>query len=985
VGPRITDGVLEGYLNCKLKGYLRLKGETGPRSDFETLMTGLRDKLRGEAYEKMAARPHGSEVLRGVEIDAKTLKRGASLILDATMEDDIWSLHFDGLMRVEGPSRLGGFHYAPILVVEGEKVRRDQKRLLETLGLVIGDLQAKQPAYGIVVRGRGLKVGRVRLSPGSRLPRRTLEEAKRLAAAESPPKLMLNDHCQVCEYRQRCHLQAVKEDNLSLLRGIGEKEIKNHARRGIFTVTQLAHTFRPRRKGRRVERKVYHRYHALSALAIRDGRIYVFGTPQVPAGPVAVYLDVEGKPDEGFVYLIGLLVVRGGQEAHHSFWADSPDQERIIFERFLDEVERLDDFTMYCYGGYERAFITRMRKTTDRKGLVDRVLASLVNVLSQVYTHFYFPTYSNGLKDVGRCLGFSWSDDEASGVQSIAWRMRWEATRDEQWRQRLTTYNSEDCLALRKVTELVRSVSVDDPPGTGLPSAGADGPPIAWVHEIDRLANDRKWGPNRFVHPEFEFINGCSYFDYQRERVFVRTSSVLRRRKARGHGSQHNRSLRKSKDYVILSTNCESCGSGDVELVYSGEKLVKGTRVKRAFDLVITPGGVRRKVIECRSPVHRCRACGEHFVPRSYRNLDKNFHNLKSWAINLHVAYRHSFMTLEELFRSTFNLKVFTTELIAFKSMMAAAYGAAYRRLLDNILAGRVLLADETEVKLKTGKGFVWVFASLEEVVYMYRPTREGGFLREYLKDFHGVLVSDFYSAYDSMECPQQKCLIHLIRDINQDLLNNPFDEELRSITRPFGTLLRSIVSTVDQHGLKRRHLKRHEKEVASFFDRLGEQSCTSDAAEALRGRLLKGREKLFTFLDHDGVPWNNAIAENAIKRFAYYREDTVGIMTEAGLGDYLVLLSLFQTCRNRGVSFLKFLLSREPDVDSFCEGRRPKRRPPVIEVYPDGYIPPHFAKLRGRAKGDDAPTAPVDVQEGTDGQGSEDRPPRADPEPPHR
>jgi len=55
--------------------------------------------------------------------------------------------------------------------------------------------------------------------------------------------------------------------------------------------------------------------------------------------------------------------------------------------------------------------------------------------------------------------------------------------------------------------------------------------------------------------------------------------------------------------------------------------------------------------------------------------------------------------------------------------------------------------------------------------VYLYKPTREGEFLRELLKSFHGVLVSDFYSAYDAIECPQQKCLIHLIRDINQELL----------------------------------------------------------------------------------------------------------------------------------------------------------------------------------------------------------------------
>jgi hypothetical protein len=55
------------------------------------------------------------------------------------------------------------------------------------------------------------------------------------------------------------------------------------------------------------------------------------------------------------------------------------------------------------------------------------------------------------------------------------------------------------------------------------------------------------------------------------------------------------------------------------------------------------------------------------------------------------------------------------------------------------------------------------------------------------------------------------------MRDINQELLCNPFDEELHGITRSFGILLRAIVSTVDAHGLRRRHLKKHDREVANF------------------------------------------------------------------------------------------------------------------------------------------------------------------------
>ena len=76
----------------------------------------------------------------------------------------------------------------------------------------------------------------------------------------------------------------------------------------------------------------------------------------------------------------------------------------------------------------------------------------------------------------------------------------------------------------------------------------------------------------------------------------------------------------------------------------------------------------------------------------------------------------------------------------------------------------------------------------------------------------------------------------------------------------------------------------------------------------------------------------NNNNAENAIKRFAYYREDTVGIMKESGLTSYLVLLSICHTCRYKGVSFLKFLLSREQDVDVFCKGKQQKREA-IIET----------------------------------------------------
>ena len=110
---------------------------------------------------------------------------------------------------------------------------------------------------------------------------------------------------------------------------------------------------------------------------------------------------------------------------------------------------------------------------------------------------------------------------------------------------------------------------------------------------------------------------------------------------------------------------------------------------------------------------------------------------------------------------------------------------------------------------------------------------------------------------------------------------------------------------------------------------------------------MLKSCDRLFTFLHHDGVPWNNNVAENAIKQFSRYREYVGRNVKAAGLTEHLVLLSLYQTCRIRGLSFLRFLLSRERDIDAFSRSKRPRRRPPLVELYPKGYLPPSLVSLR--------------------------------------
>ena len=157
--------------------------------------------------------------------------------------------------------------------------------------------------------------------------------------------------------------------------------------------------------------------------------------------------------------------------------------------------------------------------------------------------------------------------------------------------------------------------------------------------------------------------------------------------------------------------------------------------------------------------------------------------------------------------------------------------------------------------------------------------------------------MSDFYAVYDSLPCPQQKCLVHFVRDIDDDLLKNSLDDELKSMAQEFSDLLKPIIQSVDRFGLKKRHLQKHKKSVSRFLDSVQLRDLNSPVANGYKQRFEQTGVKIFACLDYDGVPWNNNYAERAIKRFAKYRRLFDGLYTEDTLKEYLILASVLTTC----------------------------------------------------------------------------------------
>jgi len=819
-------------------------------------------------------------------------------------------LHAVERVPSEGRGKLAQF--TPIRFLYKSKLAKNDRLLLAFDAFVLSETLGRDVSAGQIIYGKDRATLRVNTSALVGDVRKSLGKIAALLSNPTPPDLVLNRHCAACEFQTRCRQKAIEKDDLSLLAGMSEKERKKFHRKGIFTVTQLSYTFRPRRrpKRRRDKREKYH--HSLKALAIREKKIHIVGSPELKIEGTPVYLDVEGLPDDDFYYLIGVRIGNGASAIQHSLWADSMEDEKKIWREFLGILDSVEKPVLIHYGSYETIFLRRM---SDRHGkpptrsIPDATFERAVNLLSVVFAQVYYPCHSNGLKEVAKHLGFQWSDDTATGMKSIVWRQEWETSRAAAAKEALIVYNVEDCQALEVVSNCLFELR--------RVSSQVGNTPSSDVVNTSQLKREHPYGfkRNTFALPELDAINNAAYWDYQRERIYVKSNRSNYREI--GRNARRARGLSPTKTVECARPrSCPKCSS---------PHFFKHTKSsKTVFDLKFMRHGIKRWITRYCFHNYQCQNCGAVFPPEEKCWARGRLGSeIIAYALYLNIELRlpqiHVDQNLNKLFGFQLPVGGVTHGI---KERAANTYRGTYEALLAKLCSGRLLHADETKISIRGNDGFVWIFASTEEVAYVYSETREGDLLQTMLKDFRGVLVSDFYAAYDAIPCPQQKCLIHLIRDLNEDLLKHPYDEELKRLGSAFAVLLRAMVETVDRFGLKSRFLRRHLSAVDRFYRQIADVPLQSEIAIKLKDRLEKNRDKLFTFLMFDGVPWNNNNAEHAVKPFAALRQIIGGITSENGIRDYLVLLSICETCKYMGLDFLDFVRSGEKDIHTFRDSR---------------------------------------------------------------
>ncbi|MFT5328284.1 MAG: putative RecB family nuclease [Planctomycetaceae bacterium] len=900
---QITSQSVVAYSQCPRKAFLILSGEPQTcQHEYEQILEERALTARTDYLAGLSSKEQTSTWLNADDKGRTTAVCAGNLVATC-----------DALITSDSSAKKSDASHVPHLVVGTARVSKEQKLALAYAGHVVGKLTRRFPESGYIVPRDGVPQS-VRLSTLYSVVRSIIASLKVFLSEPNgdPPTLTLIDHCSVCPFRIRCLREAEETDHLSLLDRMTPKLVSRYATKGVFTVNQLSYLFKPRRYRKRSNAIQPLFNVTLQALAIRTGKTYLHEPPTIEEQPVEYFLDIEGIPDQEFHYLVGLLIKRGDSITMHAFWADTIDDERRVFQECIDALLHFPTAPIYHYGSYEpRAFT----KAAAKYGLeCASVTDRFVNVTSLVFGKVYFPTRSNRLKDLGRHLGATWTAPDASGLSSLAWRYRWEDTGEEQYKEKLLIYNQEDCDALRVLTEELQELS----------NATNERPDVDFAAATKKSTTEK----GKSVHDTFDRILQSAHLKYEQKRIRLRSDkrkvSPVNRKRSTKRPGQSRKSLPSRAGKVIRVPRKRKCQHCPDQKLRPSKRLVEHS----LLDLTFTRSGCRTIVVKYIGNRAFCPVCTHYYPPPGINRLRNQVYgrNFRCWTAYARIVLRLPIRVISDVSATLFNQHIPSVTVSDFVASIAREYASVEQLIESQILESPVMHVDETKINIRGFSYYAWVLTDGEHVVFKLSPTREMTMIQPLLDKFDGVLVSDFYGGYDGVDCRQQKCLVHLIRDLNDDLWKNPFNEEYEAFVSAVRDLLVPIFTDVDRYGLKARYLKKHLKAVAHFYNAVIETPDSKwELIERYKKRFKRYRDSLFLFLSENGIPWNNNMAERAIRHLAVQMKISGCFFGSAGAADYLRLLGIRQTCRFQDKSFLQFLLSGELNVDEFKSRKRPR------------------------------------------------------------
>ena len=356
---------------------------------------------------------------------------------------------------------------------------------------------------------------------------------------------------------------------------------------------------------------------------------------------------------------------------------------------------------------------------------------------------------------------------------------------------------------------------------------------------------------------------------------------------------------RPTEQVVHALDRCERCGAA----------LAGGSPKRRRQVLHVPVVSVR--VVEHVYIERRCPACGKRNVPKADVGGQAEGKNRLSRTTMAMIAWlrevgRLPLRVICSLLETFHGLKLSQGEVVRVLDLVASKAQASMERLLEELRSSVVVHGDETGWREDGENGYLWSFSAAGVHYLVRRKGRGSEVVREVLgEEFSGVLVSDFYSAYNFLDCPHQRCWAHLLRDVQELVERHPDDGDLMR----WAGAVKDLYLEAKATSQRAKGLPKGERVAArqAFEDRLLELVAPYLKADVpqrvLCGRIDRFLAELFTFVELPMVPADNNAAERALRPQVMARKTSGGTRSRKGSNTKTTLASMFSTWQLRGLN----------------------------------------------------------------------------------
>ncbi len=333
---------------------------------------------------------------------------------------------------------------------------------------------------------------------------------------------------------------------------------------------------------------------------------------------------------------------------------------------------------------------------------------------------------------------------------------------------------------------------------------------------------------------------------------------------------------------------------------------VRPCRSSRTRIIEDIPADITPVVTEHTIPRYWCPGCRTTVEPVVTAALPGSTVGLRVVVLSawLHYLLGTTLAQIIDVFNFHLRFKLTAGGLVSVWHRLREILFAWHLEIQTQALDSAVLHADETGWRVNGTTHWLWCFTTPGLTYYMIDRKRGSPALKRFFKEeFAGVLVTDFWGAYNAVICAhKQKCLPHLLRDLKRTKHYHKPGGDWPAFSRQLRRLIRDSLRLskrrkelpTDRFASRRRRLSERLRDLLA-------QPWVEKHARRLVKRLRRHEAELFTFLDHPEVPADNNHAERQLRPTVMVRKDRHANGSDDGAETQSVLMSVFRTLKQRG------------------------------------------------------------------------------------